>query len=92
MLVLVLLSAIDSAQLGVRFEESETSTSSTSTNSNTNTNAHTNTNTNAHTNTNTNRRPLTSHRRSPRLTDSPLWEDNSGVGFLAGSEVADMLK
>ena len=88
MLVLVLLSAINSAQLGVRFEESETSTSSTSTNSNTNTNAHTNTNTN----TNTSRRPLTSHRRSPRLTDSPLWEDNSGVGFLAGSEVADMLK
>jgi len=37
-------------------------------------------------------RPLTSHRRSPRLTDSPLWGDNSGVGFLAGSEVADMLK
>ena len=38
-------------------------------------------------------RPPTSHRRSPRLTDSPLcWGESGGVGFLAGSEVADMLK
>ena len=29
-------------------------------------------------------RPPTSHRRSPRLTDSPLWAESSGVGFLAG--------
>ena len=37
-------------------------------------------------------RPLTTtHRRSPRLSDSPLWGVGSG-GFLAGSEVADMLK
>lgn len=37
-------------------------------------------------------RPLTTtHRRSPRLSDSPLWGVGNG-GFLAGSEVADMLK